>query len=133
MKDPDFAAKLFQNSKIYNMKIFTWPSGYESIVQGYEPFALQKLLNLGYNESQIITERSKVPKIIYEYNEIISRYYVDIYIPSENKVIEIKSNWTLNIDKDKIYCKGNACKSNGYIFVLWVFDPKGELISEEIF
>ena len=35
------------------------------------------------------------------------RHYVDIFIPSQNKCIEVKSNWTAKINQNNIFLKNN--------------------------
>ena len=40
------------------------------------------------------------------------RHYVDIYIPSQNRCIEVKSTWTLT--KDNVFLKQEAGKKLGY-------------------
>jgi len=62
-------------------------------VQGYEPFALNELINVKLiNENNIITGISNVPSIWYnDINNKKRRHYVDIFIPSENLCDEVKS------------------------------------------
>ena len=45
------------------------PSGSVRNLQGYEPIAVQDLLNTGYTEDQILTSRKQVPRILYKLNE----------------------------------------------------------------
>jgi hypothetical protein len=53
------------------------------------------------------------------------RYYVDIYIPSQHRCIEVKSTWTLKKNKEKLLLKRKATKELGYDFDIWVYDAKG--------
>ena len=53
------------------------------------------------------------------------RHYVDIYIPSQNRCIEIKSIWTAKKNKHNIFLKLNAAKELGYKYEIWVYDNKG--------
>ena len=47
------------------------------------------------NQFDLITSKKDVPKIWYsDIDGKKHRYYCDIYIPSENKIIEVKSTWT---------------------------------------
>ena len=48
-----------------------------------------------------------VPKLWCEYTR--HRHYVNIFIPSENLCIEIKSVWTLKM-KDKVFIKQSTAK-----------------------
>jgi len=55
---------------------------------------------------------------------------LDIYIPSENKIIEVKSRWWWDINKNERYChrlsnnllKRGAVINCGYKFQLWIFE-----------
>ena len=78
-------------------------------------------------EDDIISEVKNVPEIWYydkEYKK--HRYYVDIFIKSQNKMIEVKSTWTFELDKDCIFLKQAACKLAGYKCEIWVYNGKGE-------
>ena len=56
------------------------------------------------SQNQIIIGVKNVPEIWYiDENNIEHRYYVDIFIPSQNKCIEVKSLYTYNKNK-KINC-----------------------------
>jgi hypothetical protein len=98
-------------------------SGNEIKCQGYEPFALQELINNDMDETDIITGCKNVP-IIYYYDESGKkhRHYVDIYIPTQNKCIEVKSNWTIKDKKANIFNKQKAAKDLGYEYEIWVYD-----------
>jgi hypothetical protein len=109
--------------KAKKYKKYTLPSGKIINVQGYEPFALDELLKI-YKEEEIITERSLVPRIEYIYNEKIKYYFPDIYIPSINKIIEIKSTWTYTITPEIREAKKNGTIAKGYVYEIWVFDNK---------
>lgn len=96
-------------------------------VQGYESFALDYLLNLGIKPSQIVTDMDiKCPIIKMQDN---SKYYPDIYIKSLNKIVEVKSEYTLGVNKPilfyRVQFKGNQTKRAGFKFELLVFDYKG--------
>lgn len=122
---PEIMEKITKKSKSY--KKYIMPSGTIRNVQGYEPFALDILLK-EYNEDQIITDRKFIPKINYSYNNINKVYFPDIYIPSLNLIIEVKSEWTYNIDKDINISKEIATKEHGYNYEVWKFNRKGERI-----
>jgi len=52
-------------------------------------------------------------------------YFPDIFIPHENRIIEVKSTWTFNKKNDITMAKAKSCKEKGYCFELWVYDGKG--------
>ena len=60
------------------------------------------------------------------------RHYVDIFIPSQNKCIEVKSTWTASKKKDNIFLKQNAGKELGYLYEIWVYDGKGNLAEKHV-
>ena len=114
----------------YKSKNFTFPSGKCVKVQGYEPFALNDLIqNEKIEETDIITGCQNVPEIWYKNtNNRKCRYYVDIFIPSQNKMIEVKSTWTFKTDKDITLLKQQACKENNFYHEIWIYDEKGNKI-----
>jgi hypothetical protein len=113
----------------YKIKTFVLPSGKELKCQGYEPYGLKRLLEIeNIEESDIITGPKNVPHIWYEdENQKKHRHYVDIFIPSQNRCIEIKSTWTFAKKQDNIFLKQTAGKLLGYKYEIWVFDGKGEI------
>lgn len=123
--------KLSKNA--YKQKIFKFPSGNEIKCQGYETFALQELIDNNINEIDIKTGAKNVPTIWY--NDLDGkkhRHYVDIFIPSQNKCIEVKSTWTAEKKKDCIFLKQNAAKELGYAYEIWVYNNKGNKIITHI-
>lgn len=124
MQVPEIAEKVF--SKLYLRKSFTFPSGLEIQVQGYEPQALTLLVADGYDETTLLTAKADVPKIMYlDDAGGEHRYYVDVYIPTEMRMIEVKSSWTLLLDPEKIEAKRRACVGAGYRYEIWVMDHRG--------
>ena len=81
--------------------------------------------------NDIIIGTKNVPKIWYkDDNDKLHRHYVDIFIPSQNRCIEIKSTWTAQKKQDSIYLKQNAAKELGYKYEIWVYDRKGNRVEE---
>jgi hypothetical protein len=105
-------------------KSYKMPSGAIRKVQGYEPFALDTLLKT-YTEDQIKTDRKDVPRIQYEDGGKQKCYFPDIFIPHENKLIEVKSTWTYKCKTDNIQKKAEACKAQGYNYEIWCYNAKG--------
>lgn len=108
-------------------KIFKFPSGTEVTVQGYEPFALSKLLE-SFTENDIIVGKSGMPFIKYFADNVERRYFPDIYIPKTNMIIEVKSVWTMNTNRPRNIAKQDACLDAGYNFKFMIFDKDGNLI-----
>jgi hypothetical protein len=118
--------KAEKNAKKF--KEYKMPSGTIRKVQGYEPFALDTLLKT-YTEEQIKTDRKEVPRVSYEVDGKKKYYFPDIFIPHENKLIEVKSCWTIKIEPEKIKAKEDACKEQGYEFEIWCYNGKGVRVS----
>ena len=118
------------NKNSYYLKEYVLPSGKIIKIQGYEHFALDELLQKeNINEDEIITGCKNVPTIWYnDENGKNHRHFVDIFIPSKNKCIEVKSTWTLKKQKDIIFLKQNAGKQLGYLYEIWVYDNKGNKV-----
>jgi hypothetical protein len=115
----------------YNKKSYTLPSGDIIDYQGYENFALDNLLNNeNLEEEDIITNRKDVPEIWYnDKNDKRRRHYVDFYIPTQNRCIEVKSTWT-NQEKNNVIEKQAAAKEAGYIYDVWVYDRTGKMVNK---
>ncbi len=111
---------------LYLRKNYTLPSGKIIQIQGYESFAIDELLQT-IDENEIITGITNVPEIWYVDDEGIKhRHYVDIFIPSQNKCIEVKSSWTFQMKN--VLIKQKAGKQYGYNYEIWVYNKKGEII-----
>lgn len=119
------AEKILKNS--FKSKEYIFPSGRIDMIQGYEHFALNFLLNVEkINEDDIITSCTQVPEIWWTDNTGKNhRYYIDIFIISQNKGIEVKSQWTFNKETDKVLVKRDAFILSGYECDIWIFDDKG--------
>ena len=82
------------------------------------------------NESDIIVGVLNVPEIWFtDENNKEHRYYVDIYIPSQNKCIEVKSLYTYNYNLTTNLLKENAAIKMGYKFEFWIYNDKGQKIN----
>jgi hypothetical protein len=125
-QNPEFAQKVSNNS--YKLKLYTLPSGKIIYIQGYEHFALDELLKT-INETNILNNKIDLPPIWYnDINNKKHRHYVDIFIPSENLCIEVKSTWTIEKKKDNVFLKQQAAKELGYKYEIWVYNAKGEKV-----
>ena len=115
----EILSKILKNS--YLKKDYILPSGTITQVQGYEPIALDELFENNYKEDDIITQYQGIE---YEFENNTHKYYADIYIKSENKIIEVKSDFTMEKEYDKNMAKWEACVDLGYEFEFWIYDKK---------
>lgn len=126
MQHPSVFEKMVRSS--YKTKTFVCPSGKEFLYQGYEHFCLSELMEKeGYSENDIATRG--LPVIPYSFEGKDHVYFPDIYIQKENRLIEVKSEWTLKKDLEKNYAKIRACKGLGFAIELRVYGTKGNLLT----
>jgi hypothetical protein len=120
-----------QNINIYNKlqknafscKKYILPSGKVWNVRGFEPYALDELLKF-FTEEEIKVKPVDIPRIEYIFENKKHYYFPDIYIPKENKIIEVKSTWTYKLKPKIIKAKGDMCKEKGYNYEIWIYDNK---------
>ena len=110
----------------YNVKQYIFSSGKTISYQGYENFAFDELLNIeNVLEDDIFTNRRELPELWYtDKTDKLRRHFVDIYIKSQNRCIEVKSTWT-NQEKNNVLQKQQSAINLGYKYEIWIFDKKG--------
>ncbi len=89
-------------------------------------YLLQKEL---IEEQDIVIGCKNVPTI--QYNDEDGKkhhHYVDIFISSQNRCIDVQSTWTTEKKKDNIFLKQQAGKDLGYKYEIWVYNNKGERV-----
>jgi hypothetical protein len=118
----------------YKKKEYKLPSGTTIYLQGYENYALDELLEKEKIKEEEIKYGSKnVPTIWYQDESGKKhRHYVDIFISSQNRCIEIKSTWTAEKKQDNIFLKQKAGKDLGYQYEIWIYDGKGKLVEKHL-
>jgi len=114
----------------YKSKEYKYPCGKIIFIQGYEHYALDELINNEkIIESDIITGCKNVPTVWYiDVSSKKRRHFVDIFIPSQNRCIEVKSTWTAKKNEETIFLKQKAAKKLGYLYEIWVYDNKGNKV-----
>jgi hypothetical protein len=113
-------------------KDYKFPSGKVVKVQGYENLALDKLLAEGVKEGDIIVGKAHIPRIEYTIENKNHVYFPDIYIPSEHKLIEVKSEWSYKYPTH-VHEKAEASVAAGYAYEIWVFNGNKKFTRKEIF
>ena len=128
MQNKDIMEKQIKSS--YLKKEYILPSNKIIEMQGYENLALDELIiNEKIDESDIITGCKNVPVIWYnDETGKKHRHYVDIFILSQNRCIEVKSTWTAKKHEHNIFLKQNAAKELGYKYEIWVYNNKNDKI-----
>jgi hypothetical protein len=130
-QNAEISEKMIKNA--YNKKPYILPSGNIIFIQGYENFMLDYLLSVeNVDEDDIFTKRNEVPEIWYnDKTEKRCRHYVDFYIKSQNRCIEVKSTFT-NQAKNNVFEKQKAAKDLGLKYEIWIFNREGELLDKYI-
>lgn len=102
-----------------NQKMFAFPSGRTVRVEGYEDIALSRLL-LKYHEDDLLVGKEIQQRIkMFTYLHPSGRkrrYYPDIFIISENKIVEVKSTWTIKLNTDINPLKKKSVEDRGFLF-----------------
>jgi hypothetical protein len=115
----------FKSYKEYRM-----PSGKIVKYLGFENRAYSKLLT-EMDEDDFFIPGSGLVNILkpIEYLDLDLKkclYFPDIFVPKWNKIIEVKSDWTYEINKEINILKGKACLALGYDFEFWIYNGKKE-------
>jgi hypothetical protein len=122
MQNAEIAEKAANTSRKF--KNYILPSGKVIKIQGYEDIVLNELLT-AYTEEKIVTTRSAMPEIWYiDNNGQYHRYFPDMYIPCDNKVVEVKSVYTYQQNKEMFHKKRKACLCLGFEFESYILDHK---------
>lgn len=120
MQSPAFYFAKLRNG--YKWKPFTYPSGRVINTQGYESLIIQELLDSGVQEEDIYVGL-ECPNFEYSFEGKERRYYPDIYVKSQNLIIEVKSTYTYQRNYELNQAKKASIKSAGYEFQFRVKHP----------
>lgn len=117
----------FELSKLnsHNIKPYQVSNNKILYLQGYEPQVIDILLNkLHIDESDIEVDSTNIPKFNYVLEGKQYRYFPDIFIPSFNLIIEVKSIYTYLSDKKRTNLKLLSVVSQGCNVQLWIPDKQ---------
>jgi hypothetical protein len=103
-QNPLIFEKIFKS--LVSRKLYKFLSGKKIFVQGWEPYAIDYLLE-DFSEDDLYFGKD-IPRIRYNYKNKDHIYFPDIYIKSIDTIVEVKSNYTYNIDLEKNYAKFNS-------------------------
>lgn len=96
--------------------------GVEFKYQGFELLAINKLIDEGYLIQDIKIGRDNVPSFRYFFDEKRRVYYPDIYIPKDNRIVEVKSFYTYEKELDKNLAKRESVITAGYLFDFYIME-----------
>lgn len=117
----------------FSTKMYKFPSGRIDQIQGYEYLCLDYLIHKEkIPEEDIVTGCESMPKIWYTFKNKKCRYYPDIFIPKQNRLVEVKSTYTYQLDKEKNHAKWKKA-SKKYQFEVYIYDGKKQLVEEWIY
>lgn len=104
---------------------YSLPDGNSVRLQGFEPKAYDYLLFKGYKQEDIICTAKNIHKTIGWFcYDGIHNYTPDFYISKENRIIEVKSDYTFKYDTDIHYKKRDYCISLGYKYTFIIISNK---------
>ncbi len=108
----------------FKVKEYKFPSGRITMYLGYENIALDILLNIKNINEKEITTNTDCPTIMwFDKNGIQRKHIPDIFIKNQNKIIEIKSEFTASeCFMENILLKQKYALQNNYIYEIWVID-----------
>lgn len=110
-------------------KEYTLPSSKVVNVRGYEHWGLDYLLSI-YNENDIVIGPKNIEeftnKILYTIDGNTHPYYPDFYIKSQNMIVEVKSEYTFNNNKEINILKKDACIKLGYNYKFLIYNTNGK-------
>jgi hypothetical protein len=116
--------------KIYKIRL----AGTEVSLSGYEPRAIQYLLTQEHlQEDDLAVKHSQgLPHIPYTFKGKVSVYHPDIYVKSQNRIIEVKSSYTYEADLEKNLAKSRATKALDYKFNFYIFNKDSSITTPTI-
>lgn len=92
-------------------------------VQGYERFVIPNFLK-SYPRNDLRIGFEENNPIKYFFNGKFRDYYPDLLIVSENRIIEVKSDYSFLLDYEKNIAKKNACLDLGFKFEFHIWSEK---------
>ena len=96
-------------------------------VQGYEDIFLERSLEFGFSCESLTQGKNNCPTIPWkDSNGIEHVYFPDFFIQDRNLLIEIKSSWTFENNKESALAKLNAAKKLGYNTMCIIFSSRND-------
>lgn len=96
-------------------------------VQGYEDIFLERLSEFGFSLESIIQGKNKCPTVPWTDNLGVAHvYFPDFFVQEKNLLIEIKSSWTFERNKETTLAKLSAAKKLGYETLCIIFSSRND-------
>lgn len=96
-------------------------------VQGYEDVFLQRHSEFNFSIDQLVCGRKNCPTVPWtDSNSVNHVYFPDFYVQDENLLIEIKSSWTFEKNKEVTLMKLDAAKKMGFKTMCIVFSSRND-------
>lgn len=73
-----------------------------------------------FTEDEIVVDYINIPTIDYFFNNADRKYFPDIWIPTINTIVEVKSEYTMNQHYDMNIAKHNFTEEAGYDHVFMI-------------
>lgn len=116
----------------YTRKTYILKSGREIKVQGWEPEALDYLLEEKQVDEKELVFGCEIPSIPYEDVDGKQRvYFPDFYLKSIDCLVEVKSFYTFLKDLETNYCKWKSVLNHGHRFRLILLDDHKHIHKDE--
>jgi hypothetical protein len=107
----------------YLRKNYKMPSGKMVIIQGYEGYAIDELLQENIKEDDIIIGK-EIPRFSYTEDDIQHTYHPDLFVKSKHLIIEVKSDYTYLMNVRRNYLKFRKVIESGYHLRVLIYDNK---------
>lgn len=129
-QDPTIFERIISRS--YLRKNYVMPSGKIAIIQGYEGYAIGDLLREKVEEDDIIFGKD-IPRFNYIDDQGIYRtYHPDLFVKSQNRIIEVKSDYTYLLAVRTNELKFRKVIESGYTLRVMIYGEKGSTIKDVV-
>lgn len=118
--------EFFRKKAFFGQKDYTFRNGNTIKVMGYEDLVLKELEESNLYKTIYAGNHGKIPTFFYELDGKKHKYYPDIYLPETKTLIEVKSCYWFNFNKEREEVNAVKAKevSKTYNFLWYVIDEK---------
>lgn len=130
MQCPDIFRKYQANA--YKRRPYICPDGKTFMVLGYEDICLTQLFEQEGHKILYAGEDPEIPVV--KYNDKDGKehcYYPDVYLPDENRIIEVKSTYLFLRDRERNIAKARET-SKHFKFEFMIYNGKKQLIHRSL-